>query len=199
MPPTIANQLHTLTTDTHRGRERDRGGEREREGERDRYREGGEREREGEREGERDKERETESLKPLTKMHFVIKMWPFFLCTINTRGLSSCVRGIYFALKCVFPCIYLGPLNTNTVIRKTKGGSDSSSVSVMAMCWLPFSTVCYHLINWTPVWSEWPTRQCAIKLTLSCSPQSCSSMAKSTNKFCITSLALTYQNSSKGL
>ena len=111
MPPTIANQLHTLTTDTQRGRERDRGGEREREGERDRYRErGGEREGGREREGDRDKERETESLKPLTKMHFVIKMWPFFFMHNKYKGFEQlCERGL-FCIKMCFSLAYIWDL-----------------------------------------------------------------------------------------
>ena len=54
--------------------------ERERERQRGRETETG-RDREGERERQTDRhtESKTESLKPLTKMHFVIKMWTFFM------------------------------------------------------------------------------------------------------------------------
>ena len=160
-------------TERHREREIDRQTGRERETE-------GDRDREGERQSK------MESLKPLTKMHFVIKMWTFFMHNKYLGFEQLCERGL-FCIKNVFFPAYIWDLWTLTVIRKTKGGSDSSSVSVVAMCWLPFSTVCHHLMNRTPVWSERPTRQSAIKpwisshsglvlhaefkvLTVSCSP-----------------------------
>ena len=82
---------------------------------------------------ERVRESKTESLKPLTKMHFVIKMWTFFMHNKYKGFEQLCERGL-FCIKNVFFPAYIWDLLTLIVIRKTKGGSDSSSVSVVAMC-----------------------------------------------------------------
>ena len=113
-PPSPIN--FTPWPQTHREGERETGGERERGRGRETDTErGGEREGGREREGDRDKERETESLKPLTKMHFVIKMWPFFFMHNKYKGFEQlCERGL-FCIKMCFSLAYIWDLWTLTL------------------------------------------------------------------------------------
>ena len=55
---------------------------------------------------ERQRLSERDCSKPLTKMHSVIQIW-IFLHIVSAWGLSSCMRGVYFALKMLGFFLYI--------------------------------------------------------------------------------------------